>query len=295
MNNFLTNTIASALVFTATVASVHAGDKSILTTDVNTRYGLFNGLDHRSNYGSGAYPEPFLNDDSALEQNELRFNWVRSFKRNNHSDEFTAEYEFGIGNLTLEAEFHYERSVEAGKTAEKGLGNVDLAARYPLYQYVSKDGFVDTTFGLGVEVGIPTNTAVSQSTEVVPKVFNDLRLGQHFTLQTIAGYSLLYGGEEDGIHTLEYGVTLGWTIPHAELPLPGVKEFVPVFEVAGETQLNKEEDGVTSLVGLIGFRANMNPIGKVQPRLGLGYVIPLNAVAREEQNWGLFTSLVFEF
>jgi hypothetical protein len=297
MKNFLTKSIVSAIALTAAVTSAHAGDGKAVwaANETSTRYGLFNGLDHRSTYGSGDFPEPFLNDDSNLEEAEFRADWLRSFKRNNHTDEFKTELEFGIGNLTLEIATSYERSVEAGTETEKGWGGVELGARYPLYQYVSKDGSFDTTFGIGIEVVIPTNTMVSKSTEVVPKIFNDTRIGKHFTIQTIVGYSMLYGDEEDGIHTLEYGTTIGYVISHDQLPIPGVQQFVPVVEIAGETQLNKEDDGVTSLTALVGFRANMNPIGKVQPRLGLGYVFPLNDVAREEQNWGLFTSLVFEF
>jgi len=297
MKCLLTSLIVSTVSLALTL-SAQAGDgKAVWAKDesLSTRYGLFNGLDHRSTYGSGDFPEPFLNDDSNLEEGEFRFDWFRGFQRNNHADEFKAEYEFGIGNLTLEIATSYERSVEAGTETEKGWGGVELGARYPLYQYVSKDGTFDTTFGIGIEVVIPTNTVVSKSTEVVPKIFNDTRIGKHFTIQTIVGYSMLYGDEDDGIHTLEYGTTIGYVIPHDQLPIPGVQQFVPVVELAGETQLNKEDDGETSLTALVGFRANMNLIGKVQPRLGLGYVFPLNDVAREEQNWGLFTSLVFEF
>jgi hypothetical protein len=39
----------------------------------------------------------------------------------------------------------------------------------------------------------------------------------------------------------------------------------------------------------------MDSIGPVQPRLGLGYVFPINDGAREELHWGIFTSLVFEY
>ena len=35
-----------------------ADDASTIALD--TRYGWFNGLDHRSSYGQGAYAEPFL-------------------------------------------------------------------------------------------------------------------------------------------------------------------------------------------------------------------------------------------
>ena len=44
----------------------------------DTRYGLFNGLDHRSWYSHGDFPEPFLVDDSGLEINEARLDWLHT-------------------------------------------------------------------------------------------------------------------------------------------------------------------------------------------------------------------------
>jgi hypothetical protein len=37
----------------------------------------------------------------------------------------------------------------------------------------------DTTFGVATEVALPVNSARSRNTEVVPKIFNDLILGDH--------------------------------------------------------------------------------------------------------------------
>jgi hypothetical protein len=104
----------------------------------------------------------------------------------------------------------------------------------PSIQFVSGDEFVGTTFGAAMEVGTPVNSSVSKNTEAVPKIFNDLRLGDRFTLQSIVGYSTLFGGEaEGGLQTFEYGFVFGYTIPHKELPLPGVQQFIPVFELKG--------------------------------------------------------------
>lgn len=47
-------------------------------SQTGTRYGLFNGLNHRSDYGQGVFPEPFLVDDSDLEQNEARLDWLHT-------------------------------------------------------------------------------------------------------------------------------------------------------------------------------------------------------------------------
>ena len=263
-------------------------------TGPDTRYGLFNGLDHRSSYGQGAFPEPFLVDDSDLETGELRFDWLHTAKGSDHSDNVKAEIEYGIGLLTLELEVPYERDEEDG-TLTKGFGNIDVGARYPLYELVSRGGTVDSTFGAAVEVGIPTTSDVSHNTELVPKLFNDLKIS-NFTVQSIVGYSMLFGpGDDGGVNTFEYGFTFGYTIPRQMLPLPGVDKLIPVFELSGETQLNKADAGQNRLTGDAGLRVNLKTIGRIQPRPGVVFVFPMDSNARREVDWGIMASLVFEF
>jgi hypothetical protein len=150
--------------------------------------------------------------------------------------------------------------------------------------------------GAVLELGIPVNSMVSKNTELVPKVFNDLRVGEHFTLQSLLGYSTLFGGgAAGGLKTFEYGFVFGYTIPHGELPLPGVLQLIPMFELNGETQMNKDNPGRNSVLGNVAFRVNLDTIGRVQPRLGLGFVFPMNNNARADVHWGVFTSLVFEY
>jgi hypothetical protein len=260
-----------------------------------TRYGLFNWLDHRSAYGEGVFPEPFLVDDSDLETNEFRFDWVHTRGNNQHTDLVRAEVEKGFGLLTLELEVPYERDVSAG-TVSEGVDNISLGARYPIYQIVSGDGFIDSTFGAAFEGGIPVNSSVSRNAELVPKIFNDLRLGDHFTLQSVLGYSkLLGGGADGGLETFEYGFVFGYTIQHEQLSLPGVLQVIPVLELLGETELNKEHPGQNRLRGDLGFRANLKTIGRVQPRLGLGFIFPIDRGGRDDTHWGVVTSLVFEY
>jgi hypothetical protein len=288
------------IAFGAT-ATVRAGSLSLdqtaasSTTETSTRYGLFGWLDHRSSYGQGVYPEPFLIDDSDLETNEARLDWLHTSRNDTHSELVTAEVEKGFGLLTLEVEVPYERDVDAGSVTE-GFANIDVGARYPIYQYVSSNGFIDSTFGTAIEVGIPTNSSISKNTEVVPKIFNDLKIGDHFTLQSIFGYSTLIGpGEDGGLQTFEYGFVLGYTIQHDELPIPGLQQFIPMIELSGETALNHEDHGESSLTADVGFRANLKTIGRVQPRLGVAFVLPIDRTARNDVHWGVVTSLVFEY
>ena len=271
------------------------------TPPANTRYGFCGWLDHRSVYSQDAFPEPFLVDDSALEVNEARLDWRHTQAKHQRSDVITTEIEKGFGLLTLEVELPFEYDTTYDPTTKRnqilsGFDNVDLGARYPVYQFVSDHKFFDTTFGAAIEVGIPTRSSLSKDTEVVPKIFNDLKLGEHFTLQSIVGYSKLFGSDADGgLATFEYGFVFGYTIPHDQLPLPRVLQLIPVFELIGATELNKNDPGHNSLVGNAGVRVNLKTIGQVQPRLGLGYVFPIDNGGREEMQWGLITSLVFEY
>jgi len=261
----------------------------------DTRYGLFDGLDRRSWYGQGDFPEPFLVDDSGLEINEARLDWVHLNTGGQHSDTVTAEVEKGFGLLTLEIEVPYERNASPAGISQ-GIGNIDLGARCPFYQYVSRSGFLDTTFGGALEVGVPASSAISVNPEFVPKVFNDTRIGEHFTAQTILGYSTLTGGGADGgLQTFEYGFTFGYFVEHRDLPLPGVQRLIPMFELIGETGVNKDDAGQSSLLGNACFRLNLKTIGRVQPRLGLGYIFPVNRQARAEVHSGIVLSLVFEY
>ena len=272
-----------------------------VTTALETRYGLFNWLDRRSAYGQDAFPEPFLVDDSALETDEARLDWLHTQANHQRSDVVTAEIEKGFGLLTLEVEIPYESdsrydSVTARTKVTEGVANIDLGARYPVYQFVSDHKFFDTTFGTAIEIGIPTHSSLSKDLEVVPKIFNDLKLGDHFTLQSIGGYSQLFGSNADGgLATFEYGLVFGYTLPHQQLPLPHVLQLIPVFELSGSTDLNKDQPGHNRLIGNAGFRVNLKAIGPVQPRLGLGYVFPIDSGGRADMHWGVITSLVFEY
>jgi hypothetical protein len=271
----------------------------------STRDGPLGLFDARSMYGVGVFPEPFLVDDSDGEEGELRLDWFHAQGKGAVSDSGTAEVEKGNGLLTLEIEVPYESDESsafdpatggATRTRVQGFDNVDLGARTPFFQFVSNSGWLDTTFGTGIEIGVPTNSPVSKNAELVPKIFNDTRLGEHVTIQNIFGYSMLYGsGDLGGLHTFEYGFDFGYTIDRHQLPLPGVDTLIPVFELSGSTGVNHELSGHDILLGNAALRVNLRAIGPFQPRLGAGYVFPIDQGAREELRWGMYTSLVFEF
>jgi hypothetical protein len=272
------------------LANLKADDRETL----NTRYGLFDLLDHRSSYGQGAFPEPFLIDDSDLETREFRLDWRHTAAGSDHSDVAKAELEYGVGPATLELEIPYERDVAGGEMTE-GMANVSLAARCPVFQFVSPNGLVDSTFGIGAELGIPTTSDVSHNTELVPKVFEDVQIG-NFTIQSVFGDSMLFGpGADGGLNTFEYGFVFGYTVPRKLLPLPGIQKLIPVAELSGETALNHGAAGQNRLTADAGLRVNLKAIGRIQPRPGVVFVFPVDNGSRQEQHWGTMTSLVFEF
>ena len=259
-----------------------------------TRYGLFNWLDRRSDYGQGVFPEPFLVDDSDLEPGEARLDWLHTGMHDSRNNVVKGEVEKGFGLMTVELEVPYEYDT-APEGTTCGFDNINAGVRYPFYQFVSPDGCVDSTLGLGIEVGIPTGSEVSKNAELVPKIFDDLKIG-NFTTQAVLGYSALFGpGEEGGRQTFEYGFVFGYTLPHRQLPLPGVLETIPVLELLGETGLNKDGAGHNSLIGNAGVRLNLKAIGRIQPRPGIGFVFPVDSGAGQDLHWGVITSLVFQF
>jgi hypothetical protein len=293
----------SAIALAGTAVGADADDPAAPTSSTTTNaavahdphYGLFNALDHRSMYTQEVFPEPFLVDDMGLEDNELELTWLHSKAGSQQSDVGSVEIQKGIGLLTLQAEMPYVNDVSPDESTH-GIGNIQLGARYPLYQFVSADRFVDATFGVAMEGGVPADSTVGRNAELEPEIFNCLKLGDHFTVQSVLGYSTLLGGGDDGgLRTLEYGFSFAYAIPRRELPLPGVQEFIPMCELGGERGLNLDEAGQNSVLGDVGFRTQFSPIGEVQPGFGLAWVFPVDSGARQELHWGFIVSVIFDF
>src|SRR5438477_3934133 len=134
-------TLLVALALFPFGASVRAEERGSFSTPV------FSLADSRAIYGKSRFPEPLLAPEMDVES-ELRFDWLHSEKRAIRTDEVKAEVEWSFGFLTLEVGTAYEREEERGrdpitrrKTRDvaEGMGSVELAARYPLYQFVCAD------------------------------------------------------------------------------------------------------------------------------------------------------------
>jgi hypothetical protein len=254
-------------------------------------------------YGKSWFPEPLLAPEMDVE-NELRLDWFHAERRHLRTDELKAELEFSLGLLTLEAEVPYQRDEETTRdplttrqtrARTEGVGNIELAARYPLYQFVPPRNDFEYTLVGAFELALPSRSSISHDTELVPQLFQLVRLGRHVTLQTSVGWSAVIGPDEGGINTLEYAAVLGYSVDRDQLRLPAVQRLLPIAEIVGQRAMSGPDQGVNRTSATFGARILFDSIGPLQPRLGLGYVVPLDAGARDEFRWGVITSLVFEF
>lgn len=273
--------------------------------DPSTRYGPFGMFDQRSTYGKYWFPEPLRADEADVD-NEIRLDYFHAERAGRQFDSGRLELEKSFGLLTVEIApgyesdrirafnritGHYELNQQAGFT------NLELGARYPFYEYVSADGFFDTSLVLGLEVSPPVLSEISRDVEFVPKVFNLTRVGEHLSVQLGLGDSVLVGPQDRGLSTLEYDAVFGYELTERDLPLPGVLSTVPIVEFDGECTLNHAEAGTNQLFATAGFRFNLDSIPGLpaQPRLGVGYTIPIDKGARNEFRWGVVASVIFEY
>jgi hypothetical protein len=284
----------------ADVNSASASSSAAAPSDGSNRYGLFNALDHRSRYGQFWFVEPLRGPEMDVDR-EFRVDWFHGEDQHVQEDEVTAELEYNFGLLTVELELPYEREAELsaeGREVAEGIGNIELSARHPIYQWVSNDGNLDYTLVGALELALPTQSEISHDTEVVPQIFQLLRVGEHVSIEASAGESFLIGPDEGGSSAFEYNFVLGYNLEHEELPIPGIERTIPIFELNGERVTNGadgDDDSDNELFGTVGARFNLTPVAGLQPRIGFGYVFPIDHGARSSLDWGVITSLVFEF
>jgi hypothetical protein len=256
---------------------------------------LFSPSDPRAIYSKSTFPEPLLAPEMDVER-EFRLDWLHEEKRAIRNDTVKAEVEYSFGYLTLEVEAPYERQ-EQDHHAIDGIGSIEWSARYPLWQYVSPTAAFEYTLVGALELAVPSNSRVSKDTEIVPQLYQLMRFGDHLTLQTSIGYSALIGPEEGGVTTLEYAAVLGYSIDHRQLPIPTVLRLIPMAELVGERPFNGSDQDRARLRGVLGTRILLDSLanGAIQPRFGIGYVMPLTSAAREDFRWGIIASFVLEF
>ena len=267
-----------------------------------SHFGAFGLLDKRSRYYSDWYPEPLRVEDTTV-NNELRFDYEHDEARGVTDNQGSIELQKSAGLMTFEIRVPYVSDATHGfdgdvgnRVETTGVGVVELGDRLPLFQYVSSSGFFDNTIGVNLEIGIPTDSHVSKNTEIAPGIFDDLRIGEHFSVQSLFSFSSLLGSKPDeGRESFEYGMAFGYAIEDEDLPLPDIERTIPLFELVGETGFDGSAAGHNSLTATAGFRLEMKEIDKVQPQLGLGYIFPIDKSGRDDLKWGIIVSLSLEF
>jgi hypothetical protein len=269
----------------------------------STRYGPLSLFDRRSSYGQFWFVEPLRGPEMDVDR-ELRVDYFHGENHGAQSDMVGAELEYNFNLLTVELEVPYERDAASSfdsaahrtiREKSQGIGNIELSARHPFFQHVSTDNVFDYTAVGAFEVALPSNSPISKDTEFVPQLFQLLRVGEYLSVEASTGVSFLAGPLEGGVNTFEYNLVLGYNLEHEQLPLPAVLRTIPIFELNGERVLSGSDAGVNRLFGTVGFRLNFESIGPAQPRIGIGYVFPIDQGARDEFRWGILTSVVFEF
>lgn len=255
------------------------------------RYGPFGLLDHRSIYGKDWFPEPFRVEDTDV-GNQFRFDWEHDKSNQFNRDVVSAQLQKSVDVFTFEIQAPYV----IGDQGKQGMGTVSVSGRAPFWQQVSKDGFLDNTVGLVFAVGIPTNSPVSKNTAPEPAIFDDLRIGERFSVQTFFGYSWFLGSSPElGAHAFEYQLAFGYSIEDEQLHLPGIERLTPILELVGETAVGARRAGHDNLTGTLGLRFDLKPLGRFQPQLGLAYVFPFDKGGRADLTWGILTSLAIAF
>src|SRR3954464_8954066 len=116
------------------------------TEPASTRY-FADLLDRRSTYGTFWFPEPLRAPEMDVDS-EVRFDFFHGESADAQSNELVAEVEHNIGLLTLEVKIPYVRESRSSldpatgritHDVAEGIGNVELAARHPIFQLVSPD------------------------------------------------------------------------------------------------------------------------------------------------------------
>jgi hypothetical protein len=81
------------------------------------------------------------------------------------------------------------------------------------------------------------------------------------------------------------------------LPLPGILSTWPMLEFDGEYPLHQSLAGHDQLFCTAGARFVFDSISwlPAQPRIGIGYTVPIDQGARQELRWSVVTSMIFEY
>jgi hypothetical protein len=278
-----------------------ANEKLPTTSGESSRYflGL---LDNRSSYGNDFFHDSFLGPEFDSER-QLELDYSHGENDGSRDDEIDAGVQWNvIGQLSAVAEFGWDSESEttntggdgddAGEHTSSGFENVDLAVYHPIFQFVSKDNFLDYTAVARLDLGIPTRTPQSGTdVQLTPYLGQLLRLGNHVSIEAWVGPQFTIA--PDQTTELIYGASFGYVIPHSCFPIPLLSKFRPIFELDGQTGLSS--DGDKALFGIVGFDAEIAVPGGAQPQIEIGYQFPIDSGAGAQLRWGILAQVFLEF
>jgi hypothetical protein len=277
------------------------------TTDASSGRYFFGLLDHRSSYGKDFFPDPFLGPEFDIEK-QLEFDYGHGEKRGYRNDEIDAGFQWNVvGQLMVAGDFGWSNQHDSGSVGDSGgddgggsatnsngsgVDDVTLAVYHPVFQYVSEDGSFDYTAAARLDVDIPTHTPVS-GTDVLltPYLGQLIRLGDHVSVETWTGSQFTIAPHQTT--QFIYGGSLGYALPHSQLPLPFTESTTPLIELDGQTAFSGA--GQDSLFGVAGFAWEMKVSGDVQPAIEIGYQFPLDQGAGDQLDWAIVASFFLQF
>ena len=273
-------------------------------TEAGTSSRYFLGLlDHRSLYGGDFFHDPIIGPELDSER-QLELDYTHGENHGSQDDEVDAGFEWNVvGQLSVAGEigwdWEHQASAEGGDDGQddspgraNGFENVDLAAYHPIFQFVSSDNLIDYTAVIRLDVDIPTRTAVSgNDAQLTPYLGHLLRIGDHVSLEAWTGPQITIAPRQT--NQLIYGASLGYELPHQQLPLPLTDKLTPIFELDGQTPFSS--NGQDALFGVAGFEIDFHSADDPQPQLEIGYQFPMDEGARNQLRWGIITELILDF
>jgi hypothetical protein len=272
------------------------------SNSADSRY-FFNLLDNRSSYGKDFFHDPFLGPELDSEQ-QIELDYAHGENAGVRDDELDAEFDWNIfGPLSVTGEFGWDSekqsSFQGGDDGDDfeqgsaaGFENVDLAAYMPFFQFVGGDGEFDYTAVARLDVGIPTRTPVSgMDVQLTPYLGQLLRIGDHLSVEMWTGSQFTIA--PDQTTQFIYGASLGYRIPHDQLPVPFTDRLTPIFELDGQAPFSN--GGRDALFGVTGFEVGFKTLGEMQPQIEIGYQFPIDAGAKEQLRWGIIMQIKLEF
>ncbi len=267
----------------------------------SSRY-FFGLLDHRSKLAKGFFPGAFLAANVAT-QREIAMTWYHFERGNEQLDLFYNEFKWGLDQWTVEFQAPYQhghvsypRAAPGDPTSRNfdGMANFAVVMRSPIYQYVSKNGNFDYSLVPGLEIDPPSGSEVSTGTTISPRLMQAIALSDHFSVMTSIGLLFLTGSHQGGQKNLTWDTVLGCNIYHKDLPLPGIADVTPVFEIVGSDPLSGVDVGRQSITTLFGVEINPEPKwGYLTPYIGVGAGPAITSTARRGGDWVLSAYVAF--